>query len=71
MDKAGKVLIAEPGGPAATVDAVKKLVAELDGEAAKEEEPAAEEANPTNGESAEEEKKDEEKDEEEPEKADE
>ncbi|RYO92335.1 hypothetical protein DL766_010355 [Monosporascus sp. MC13-8B] len=59
VDKAGKVLIAEPGGPAATVDAVKKLVAEFDGEA-KKEEPAAEEAKPTNGEAAEE-KKDEEK----------
>ncbi|KAI1476242.1 AhpC-TSA-domain-containing protein [Daldinia eschscholtzii] len=28
VDKSGKVLIAEPGGPAATVEAVKKLVAE-------------------------------------------
>ena len=27
VDKAGKVLAAEPGGPAATVDVVKKLVA--------------------------------------------
>lgn len=27
VDKAGKVLLAEPGSPAGTVDAVKKLVA--------------------------------------------
>ena len=26
VDKAGKVLLAEPGGPAATVDAVKRIV---------------------------------------------
>ncbi|KAI0601246.1 thioredoxin-like protein [Biscogniauxia sp. FL1348] len=55
VDKAGKVLIAEPGGPAATVEAVKKLVAEGLGSAAKEE-PAAdkpeEEEKPTNGEAA-------------------
>ncbi|RYP93007.1 hypothetical protein DL770_000881 [Monosporascus sp. CRB-9-2] len=65
VDKAGKVLIAEPGGPAATVDAVKKLVAEFDGEA-KKEELVAEEAKPTNGEASEE-KKDEEKEAEQPE----
>ncbi|TQS31857.1 hypothetical protein Golomagni_07851, partial [Golovinomyces magnicellulatus] len=29
VDKKGKVLVAEPGGPAATVDTVKKLVEEL------------------------------------------
>ncbi|KAK7750888.1 thioredoxin peroxidase dot5 [Diatrype stigma] len=70
VDKAGKVLIAEPGGPAATVEAVKKLVEETaDGKAKEEEEPAAEEAKATNGEAAEE--KDEEKKAEEAEKADE
>ncbi|KAI1639583.1 thioredoxin-like protein [Biscogniauxia mediterranea] len=55
VDKAGKVLVAEPGGPAATVEAVKKLVAEGLESAAKEE-PAAdkaeEEEKPTNGEAA-------------------
>ncbi|RYP78421.1 hypothetical protein DL771_000606 [Monosporascus sp. 5C6A] len=65
VDKAGKVLIAEPGGPAATVDAVKKLVAEFAGEAKKEELPV-EEAKATNGEAGEE-KKDEEKEAEQPE----
>ncbi|KAI2625881.1 AhpC-TSA-domain-containing protein [Hypoxylon sp. NC1633] len=61
IDKDGKVLLAEPGGPAATVDAVKKLVAESEGAVAKEEpaaekaaEEPAEEANATNGEAAEE-----------------
>ncbi|KAI0144011.1 AhpC-TSA-domain-containing protein [Hypoxylon sp. NC0597] len=64
VDKAGKVLIAEPGGPAATVEAVKKLVAESDGaekEETTEEKPAeksAEEDKPTNGEAAEEKKVD-------------
>lgn len=29
VDKAGKVLLAEPGSPAGTVDAVKKIVAAL------------------------------------------
>ncbi|KAI1140397.1 AhpC-TSA-domain-containing protein [Hypoxylon sp. FL0543] len=66
VNKAGKVLIAEPGGPAATVEAVKKLVAEIDGAAEKKEEtieekPAeepAEEAKPTNGEATEEKKDD-------------
>ncbi|KAI5926984.1 thioredoxin-like protein [Camillea tinctor] len=59
VDKAGKVLVAEPGGPAATVEAVKKLVAEGLGPAAKEEEsttdkdkPEQEEEKPTNGEAA-------------------
>ncbi|KAI0851246.1 AhpC-TSA-domain-containing protein [Daldinia vernicosa] len=55
VDKSGKVLIAEPGGPAATVEAVKKLVAENEEADAKEpadEEPAekpAEEAESPNG----------------------
>lgn len=31
VDKAGKVLLAEPGSPAGTVDAVKKIVAALAG----------------------------------------
>lgn len=30
VDKSGKVLLSQPGGPAATVEAVKKLVAESD-----------------------------------------
>jgi thioredoxin-dependent peroxiredoxin len=34
VDKAGKVLAAEPGGPAATVEVVKKLVASNDAPAA-------------------------------------
>lgn len=45
VSKEGKVLLAEPGGPAATVEAVKKLV----------------EAGATNGTATEEDKKDEEK----------
>ncbi|KAF3057991.1 Peroxiredoxin DOT5 [Daldinia childiae] len=55
VDKSGKVLIAEPGGPAATVDAVKKLVAENEEADVKEpadEEPAekaTEEAKSPNG----------------------
>ncbi|KAI1380879.1 AhpC-TSA-domain-containing protein [Hypoxylon crocopeplum] len=65
VDKSGKVLLAEPGGPAGTVDAVKKLVADSDGADAKEE-PAAEklaeepakEASSPNGEAAEEKKVD-------------
>lgn len=70
MDKAGKVLIAEPGGPAATVEAVKKLVEETaDGSTKDEEKPTAEEAKATNGEA--DEKKDDEKNTEEAEKADE
>lgn len=63
VDKTGKVLIAEPGGPAATVDAVKKLVADTPNGETKEEEPTAEEAKPTNGEAAEEKDDEEEKDE--------
>ncbi|KAI1459281.1 AhpC-TSA-domain-containing protein [Annulohypoxylon moriforme] len=65
IDKAGKVLLAEPGGPAATVDAVKQLVAEGEGDAAKDEpadekpeEKSAEEAKPTNGEATEDKKDD-------------
>ncbi|KAI1107131.1 AhpC-TSA-domain-containing protein [Jackrogersella minutella] len=65
VDKTGKVLLAEPGGPAATVDAVKKLVGESEG-ADTQEEPAdekaaekpAEDAKPTNGEADEEKKVD-------------
>ncbi|OTB09125.1 hypothetical protein M426DRAFT_7147 [Hypoxylon sp. CI-4A] len=65
VDKTGKVLLAEPGGPAATVDAVKKLVAESEGDAEEKEDEKdvdepAEEAKPSNGETAEEEKADEE-----------
>ncbi|KAI2473264.1 AhpC-TSA-domain-containing protein [Annulohypoxylon bovei var. microspora] len=66
IDKAGKVLLAEPGGPAATVDAVKKLVAESEEDAGVEdsvdEKPAekpAEEAKSTNGETTEDKKVDE------------
>jgi thioredoxin-dependent peroxiredoxin len=63
VDKAGKVLAAEPGGPAATVDVVKKLVGSSNAPAADTkkvdevaengkaaEEPKAEESKPaTNG----------------------
>lgn len=63
VDKAGKVLAAEPGGPAATVEVVKKLVGSSDAPAADTtkvdkvaeevkaaKEPKAEEAKPaTNG----------------------
>ncbi|CAJ2502864.1 Uu.00g102580.m01.CDS01 [Anthostomella pinea] len=60
VDKAGKVLVAEPGGPAATLQATKKLVAAGDGSAAKEEPLVAaepvEEAKPANGGAAEEQK---------------
>lgn len=70
IDKTGKVLLAEPGGPAATVEAVKKLVAEGADEAepattaeTKEEEPEAEkpedEAKATNGDDVVEEKSEE------------
>lgn len=31
MDKSGKVLAAEPGGPAATVEVVRKLVGDAEG----------------------------------------
>lgn len=69
VDKAGKVLLLEPGSPAGTFGAVKKLVAESEGATA-EEEPAAEkteeeaaetlkeEAKLTNGDAAEEKKGD-------------
>lgn len=33
VDKSGKVLVAEPGGPAATLEAVKKVIASLGGDA--------------------------------------
>jgi peroxiredoxin Q/BCP len=61
VDKAGKVLAAEPGGPAATVEVVKKLVGSTSAPVSEEtskaidsekkaEEPKAEEAKPaTNG----------------------
>ncbi|KAH8671013.1 thioredoxin-like protein [Xylariales sp. PMI_506] len=66
VNKAGKVLVAEPGGPAATLEAVKKLVAEggaAPSEEKKEEassEKPAEEAVATNGDASAEEKKEEE-----------
>jgi peroxiredoxin Q/BCP len=53
VDKTGKVLVAEPGGPAATVDAVKKLVAAGGFSAAK---PEAVVDKPTNAQVAEEKK---------------
>ena len=34
VDKSGKVLAAEPGGPAPTVEVVKKLVASMGGDSA-------------------------------------
>ncbi|KAI1762020.1 AhpC-TSA-domain-containing protein [Hypoxylon sp. FL1150] len=71
VDKAGKVLLIEPGSPAGTFDAVKKLVAESEGAAAEEEpiakkaedesaETVAEETKPTNGDASEEKKADDE-----------
>ena len=78
VDKAGKVLVAEPGGPAATLEAAKKLLdsddaadKEDDKEAAAATTESTEEAKPTNGEAATEKKdeaQDEEKTEDEPEK---
>ncbi|KAI1081184.1 AhpC-TSA-domain-containing protein [Whalleya microplaca] len=63
VDKAGKVLLAEPGGPAATVDAVKKLVGDSEGAETEEEEPEAEkkaeDAKAANGEADGREKSDE------------
>lgn len=59
VDKAGKILLAEPGSPAGTVAAVKKLVAAGDISAATKDEPEAE--KPTNGEAAKEEKEEEKK----------
>ncbi|GAP83277.1 putative TSA family protein [Rosellinia necatrix] len=56
VDKTGKILLAEPGSPAGTVDAVKKLVA-AGGISAPKDEPDAD--KPANGEPAEEEKADE------------
>ncbi|KAI1350673.1 thioredoxin-like protein [Xylaria sp. FL0043] len=53
VDKSGKVLLAEPGSPAGTVNAVKKLVAAGDSSTAKAEAVAD---KPTNGEVAEEKK---------------
>lgn len=58
VDKTGKVLLAEPGSPAGTVAAVKKLVAAGDISATKDE-PEAD--KPTNGEAAKEEEEKEEK----------
>lgn len=52
VDKSGKVLLSEPGGPAATVSAVKALVESSAGAEAKEELPTekpAVEAKATNG----------------------
>ena len=80
VDKAGKVLVAEPGGPAATLEAVKNLINSDDAaekEDDKEEAAAAaaaeptEDAKPTNGEAAADKKdeaQDEDKKEDEPEK---
>jgi thioredoxin-dependent peroxiredoxin len=79
VDKKGKVLAAEPGGPAATLAVVKKLAEELEdvdggaeaeapatnGDAkAEEEEPAVKESGDNAGEKAEADEKAEEKDEE-------
>ncbi|KAI0095466.1 AhpC-TSA-domain-containing protein [Daldinia grandis] len=64
VDKSGKVLIAEPGGPAATVEAVKKLVAENEEADAKEpadeesEEKPVEEGKSPNGDATEEKEED-------------
>ncbi|ORY57312.1 thioredoxin-like protein [Pseudomassariella vexata] len=61
IDKAGKVLLAEPGGPAATVEAVRKLVESTVGTEVKTEPvPVSEESNPVNGEDGTDEKKPEE-----------
>jgi peroxiredoxin Q/BCP len=56
IDKAGKVLAAEPGGPAATVEVVKKLIessgpapAAVTAEPVVESEKAADEIKPANG----------------------
>ncbi|KAG8168630.1 hypothetical protein KVR01_001379 [Diaporthe batatas] len=55
VDKKGKVLLAEPGGPAATVDAVKKLVeSESANGAAAEEQAEKDKDEKTNGSAAEE-----------------
>lgn len=66
VDKTGKVLLAEPGGPAATVDAVAKLVegaegaAKVEADDEKTAEKPAEETKAINGEATEEKKADEE-----------
>jgi thioredoxin-dependent peroxiredoxin len=60
VDKSGKVLAAEPGGPAATVDVVRQLVESSDEPAAE----AATEEKPANGDSKEEAKPEEEEEEE-------
>lgn len=59
VDKEGKVLLAEPGGPAATVEAVKKLVESkaTNGVAAKEEKVEEEKAEEEKAEEEEEEEK--------------
>lgn len=56
VDKKGKVLLAEPGGPAATVDAVKKLVGSesANGGAAEEKTDKEENDDKTNGAASEE-----------------
>ncbi|KAJ8121392.1 hypothetical protein ONZ43_g2143 [Nemania bipapillata] len=54
VDKTGKILLAEPGSPAGTVDAVKKLIAAGGISAAKEEPVTA--GKPTNGQAADEKK---------------
>ncbi|KAI1160379.1 thioredoxin-like protein [Nemania serpens] len=56
VDKTGKILLAEPGSPAGTVEAVKKLVAAGGLSAAAKDEPAAAAGKPTNGQGAEEKK---------------
>lgn len=54
VDKNGKVLVAEAGGPDATVDAVKKLVASLaGGSEAKDVEKAEDKVNASDKEAAE------------------
>ncbi|KAI0114483.1 AhpC-TSA-domain-containing protein [Nemania sp. FL0031] len=53
VDKTGKILLAEPGSPAGTVDAVKKLIA-AGGISAAKEEPVT--SKPTNGQATEEKK---------------
>ncbi|KAI0386634.1 AhpC-TSA-domain-containing protein [Hypomontagnella monticulosa] len=65
VDKSGKVLLAEPGGPAATVDAVAKLVeggeeadAKVEADDEKTAEKPAEETKAANGDATEEKKAD-------------
>ncbi|KAI0019332.1 AhpC-TSA-domain-containing protein [Xylariomycetidae sp. FL0641] len=59
VDKSGKVLLSEPGGPQATVDAVTKLVAGAEGDSAKEEPVTDKPAEATNGTAVDEGKKEE------------